>query len=320
MKISGISMVKNADKLYYPMDAAIQSILPIVDEFIIALGDNDKDDNTRSMIEKINDPKIRIIDTKWDIDKYPRGMENAHQTDIAKNEAKGDWIFYLQADEVVHEKDLPKIHKRCEELHNDFSVEGLLFHYHHFWGDYNHVHNSHRWYRDEIRIVRNDPDIHSWESAQSFRKIPDFDGLNYRQKENTTKLKVARVDAYIYHYGWVRPPRLMARKKTALDTIHKGKKKAEEINANLKLYDYGPLNKIPKFNGTHPKVMNSWIDKFNWKDDLFYSKNDYLKKGLKRNQIHPHEKIKYRIFSWIEKIFNKNRTIGGFKNYILLNR
>lgn len=311
-------MVKNAEKLYYPMDAAIESILPIVDEFIVALGDNDKDDNTRSMIEKINDPKIKIIDTKWDIEKYPRGMENAHQTDIAKNEAKGDWIFYLQADEVVHEKDLSEIQRRCEELNNDPEVEGLLFDYYHFWGDYNHVHNSHRWYRNEIRIVKNDPEIHSWESAQSFRRIPEFDGIHYRQKENTYKLKVAKVDAHIYHYGWVRPPRLMAKKKNALDTIHKGKEKANEINADLKIYDYGPLNQISKYKGTHPKVMKPWIKRFNWEKDLFYSKNDYKQKNLKRKEKHAHEKVKYRFLSWIEKTFNNNKTIGGFKNYILL--
>jgi len=178
MKISGFTMGKNALKLYYPMRQSVESILPLVDEFVVALGDSDADDITRAEIEAIGSEKIRIVDTVWDIEKYPRGMEHAHQTDIAMKHCKGDWLFYLQSDEVVHERDLEPIRKRCEELLDDHRVEGLLFRYRHFWGDYEHVQDGHCWYRKEIRIVRNLPEVHSWESAQSFRKIPDFDGVN----------------------------------------------------------------------------------------------------------------------------------------------
>ncbi|MGM0568950.1 MAG: hypothetical protein ACQESB_07040, partial [Elusimicrobiota bacterium] len=201
MKISGFSMVKNGVKLYYPVTQMIKSILPIVDEFVIAVGKGDSDDTTRREIESIKSPKIKIIDTHWDIEKYPRGMENAHQTDIAKEACSGDWLFYLQSDEVVHEKDLPVIKNACKKYLEDKEVEGLLFKYLHFWGDYQHYQGGHGWYKREIRIIRNRPDIHSWQSAQSFRKIPDFDGKSYRQKEGTYKLKVALIDAYIYHYG-----------------------------------------------------------------------------------------------------------------------
>ena len=107
MKISGFSMAKNANKLYYPVKQAILSALPLVDEFIIALGDSDDDDKTREEIESINSDKIKIIDTVWDIVKYPRGMEHAHQTDIAKDHCKGDWLLYLQSDEVIHENTFP---------------------------------------------------------------------------------------------------------------------------------------------------------------------------------------------------------------------
>jgi hypothetical protein len=313
MKISGFSMVKNGIKLYYPVVEMIESILPIVDEFVIAIGKGDEDDDTRERVAAINDPKIKIIDTVWNLKKYPRGMENAHQTDIAKGHCSGDWLFYLQADEVIHEKYLPVIRKRCEELLENEEVEGLLFNYKHFWGDYSHYHKGHGWYPHEIRIIRNRPDIHSWESAQSFRRIPDFDGIHYRQKENTYKLNVVKVDAYVYHYGWVRPPHLMVNKKKALDTIHKGNKKVKEMYAKVpKEFDYGPLNRLAVFNETHPEVMKEMISKMNWKNKLQYSgkPNPY-------REPHKHEKMKYRFLSFIEKIFNGDRQIGGFKNYIL---
>lgn len=314
MKISGFSMVRNGVKLYYPIVEMIKSILPIVDEFVIAIGKGD--DDTREKVEGINDPKIKIIDTVWDLEKYPRGMENAHQTDIAKNACSGDWLFYLQADEVVHEKYLDNIKTACEKYLNDKEIEGLLFKYRHFWGDYDHYHAGHGWYPHEIRIVRNDPDLHSWESAQSFRRIPDFNGINYRQQEGTHKLKVALIDAYVYHYGWVRPPNLMVNKKKALDTVHKGEKRvAEMYKGKSDEFDYGPLDRLAVFNETHPAVMSEMISKMNWKDKLQYSG-----KPDPSRELHKHEKFKYRLLSLIEKYVNGGKQIGGFRNYKLVRK
>jgi hypothetical protein len=319
MTISGFTMGKNARKLYYPMKQAVQSILPLVDEFIVVLGDSDADDKTREEIGSIGSDKIRIIHTVWDIEKYPRGMEHAHQTDIAMSYCKGDWLFYLQSDEVVHEDDLPVIRKRCEELLDDREVEGLLFNYMHFWGDFEHYQNGHCWYRKEIRIVRNRPDIHSWESAQSFRKIENFDGIHYRQKENTLKLKVADAHARIFHYGWVRPPELMNSKIKSFSMNHRGVKKVgemEKMDLFRGYFDYGNLVKLPRYTGTHPAVMKDWIKQFNWKDRLRFT-------GVRRSQnkmISKHDRTRYVIISWIEKNILFGARLGEFKNYILLKK
>jgi len=305
-------MVKNADKLYYPIKQAIMSILPIVDEFVVALGDCDEDDKTRQIIESINDEKVKIIDTVWDLKKYPKGTENAHQTDIAKENCKGDWLFYLQADEVIHEKYLENIKNCCEKHFETKEVEGIIFKYKHFWGDYEHYQNSHGWYNHEIRIIRNEKDIHSWESAQSFRRIPNFDYVNYRQQNGTFMLKVVEVDAYVYHYGWVRPPRLMKNKYKALANIHSENtdNKTEEPE-----YDYGPLDKLPVFSETHPAVMEDWIKDFDWKDKLQYSG-----KRNKDRKPHKHEKIKYRLATFLINKILRNNSLGDFKNYVLLKK
>lgn len=306
-------MGKNASKLYYPWKESIMSILPLVDEFIIALGDCDEDDNSRSIIESIASPKIRIIDTIWDLKVYPNGTENAHQTNIAKSYCTGDWLFYLQADEVVHENDLPLIKAKCQEYLHNKNIEGLLFQYKHFWGSYDKYHNSHTWYNKEIRIIRNQKDIHSWESAQSFRRIPNFNGQNYRQQEGTFKLKVAQIDATIYHYGWVRPPELMMLKQKSLDTIHKGKEKVLELEKQGRyIFDYGPLQKLTHFSGTHPEVMQNRIKEFNWVNSLQFSGK--VNKNRKR---HKHEQLKYKLISWIENKLLCGTKIGGFKNYII---
>ena len=314
MKISGFSFGRNTSKLYYPIKESILSILPICDEFVFILGKGDEDDNTLEILQSIDSPKLKIIHTEWDTEKFPNGMENAHQTDIAISHCTGDWLFYLQADEVVHEKYLPVIQKRCEELLNRKEVEGLLFKYKHFFGDYNHYINHHGWYQNEIRIVRNHPDIHSFESAQSFRRIPNFDGKSYRKSEGTHLLKVSTVDAYIYHYGWVRPPKYMQSKKKALDSIHKGDKKAESLYKERdEEFDYGPLKSMLKFKDTHPAVMADKMKDFSWASSLNYTTSKKPNRPLFK-----HEKLKYRVISWAERNLNAGKHFFPFKNWKVL--
>lgn len=312
MKISGFSFVRNGIKLYYPIVESVKSILPLVDEFVIAIGKGDEDDKTRDKIAAISDPKIKIIDTIWEEKYFKKGIINALQTNIAKDACKGDWLFYLQADEVVHEKYLPVIKTRCSELLKNEEVEGLLFRYKHFWGDYDHYHRGHGWYPFEIRIVRNRPDIHSWQSAQSFRRFDYYE--NPRQESGHHKLKVAKVEAEIYHYGWVRPPHFMQNKRRALDSVHWGLKRATKYyDKSSKEFDYGPMNLLATFKGTHPEVMQDMIEKMDWKAKL-----QYTGKKNPGRQPHKHERFKYRLLSCIEKYFARGKQIGGFKNYILL--
>jgi len=310
MKISGFSFVRNGISLYYPVVEMIKSILPIVDEFIIAVGQGDEDDTTRDRIVEIGDPKIKIIDTVWEEQYFKKGIINALQTDVAKKECTGDWLFYLQADEVVHEKYLPIIENRCAELLDNEKVEGLLFRYKHFWGDYDHYHISHGWYPNEIRIIRNRPDIHSWQSAQSFKSFDYYE--QPRQPEGHHKLHVARVDAEIFHYGWVRPPHLMQNKKRALDSVHWGLKRAKAHYQQAPTeFDYGPLNRLGIYKDTHPQVMQEMIAAFDWQDKLQYSGNPHPAR-----EPHKHETFKYRLITALEQMFG--RELGGFKNYILL--
>ena len=314
MKISGFSFVRNGIKLYYPVVESILSILPICDEFVIAIGKGDADDETRARVAALNNPKIKIIDTVWDPQYCKRGAINSWQTDVAMKECTGDWLFYVQADEVVHEKYLPVIQARCQELLNDKEVEGLLFAYKHFWGDYQHYQGGHGWYPFEIRIVRNLPHIHSYQSAQSFRYFETYE--HPRQETGTRKLNVAKVEAEIFHYGWVRPPHLMQNKRRALDSVHWGKDKAEEhYNKAPEYFDFGPLSKLTLFQGTHPAVMAELISSMNWQDKL----TQYGKPNPYR-ELHKHERFRVRVLSFLEKYLNGGRQYATFKNYRLLKR
>ena len=314
MKISGFSFARNAAKLYYPVKESIESILPIVDEFVIAVGDNDADDTTMAEIEKIKSDKVKVIRTTWDIEKYPNGTEHAHQTNIAKDACSGDWLIYLQADELIHENDHDEIVRQCEKYLGDERVEGFLFKYYHFYGDYWHHNDMHGWYPREIRIVRNKPDIYSFISAQSFRRIPDFDGLSYRDKTGTHKLNVVPIDAHIYHYGWVRPPHLMQKKSKYFYTTHLGKEGMEAKYAHApEAWDYGNMSRMTKYEGTHPSVMQDFIDKFHWDDQLNF-KADY-----KPNRpLWKHETLRNRLLTSVERNLLGGKTLFGYSNWKLL--
>lgn len=316
MKISGFSFIKNGQKLHIPTRQAIESILPICDEFVIAVGDNDPDDCTLDIIKSINSDKIRIIDTCWDTNTFKKNTEFARQTDIAKAACTGDWLFYIQCDEAVHERDLDKIRQACEDELNNPEVDGFIFKYHHFWGDFEHYQRSHAWYRREIRIIRNLPQIHSWKDAQSFRIFDEFNGTfeDYQRKEGSRKLRVKLIDAYIYHYGYARPPAVMSTKNRTSNISYHGEKGSQQMNSYLgNQYDYGPLNRINRFTDSHPAVMREWIAACDWKDQLQYSG-----KRSHHRPPHKHERLKYRILSAIENVFLDHDMIGGFKNYHLI--
>jgi hypothetical protein len=310
MTISGFTFIRNGGKLFYPVAESIQSILPLVDEFVVALGEGDADDNTLEIIKSIGSPKIRLVNTGWDTIAYPGGTEYAHQTDIAKAECKGDWLFYLQSDEVIHERDHEVIRSACEKYLNDRRVEGFLFHYYHFWGDYEHYLPFHGWYEREIRIVRNDPNIHSFGDAQSFRVIEGFDGKSYRKKEGTRKLNVILLPAHVYHYGWVRPPHVMDRKGKLMHSYYHGGEAPTEA-----AFDYGPMKRIPKVKGRHPAVMTRRIAQFGWASSLNYDRDQKPDRSPMK-----HERLKYRIITLIERILFGGRQALGYSNWNIIGK
>ncbi len=316
MKISGFTFMRNTSKLYYPFIESLKSILPLVDEFVIAMGDNDDGDSTLDDVIKLNEPKIKIIKSPWDTKLYPVNSEYAHQTDIAMKACTGDWLFYLQSDEVIHEQDHEEIIFNCKKYLNDYEVEGFLFNYLHFWGDYNHVQRSHGFYRNEIRMIRNKPEIHSWKDAQSFRKIPHYTGIytDYFVKENTEKLKVVKLKARVFHYGHVRPPDIMYRKAMMMRKTARGEGPSDYSGLDAsKLLDYGPLDRVSKFTETHPSIMEDRIRSMDWEHLL--QKSGPINKNRPLNK---HEKFRYKLTTFFENIIGKE--IGGFNNYKIVRR
>ena len=64
MKISGFIIIRNAVINDYPVVEAIRSVLPMVDEMIVSIGDSE--DDTLGLIQSIASDKIRIVHSVWD--------------------------------------------------------------------------------------------------------------------------------------------------------------------------------------------------------------------------------------------------------------
>jgi hypothetical protein len=255
MKVSGFTFIRNAVKNDYPVVQAITSILPLCDEFIVVAGNSE--DETRALIEDIRSPKIKIIDSIWDDSLKEGGKVFAEETDkaFAAISPDTDWAFYIQGDEVVHEKFHELIKSEMQSNLNRPEIEGLLFKYLHFYGSYDYYGDSRRWYRREIRLLKNIEGIKSYRDAQGFR-------LNDR------KINVKLIDAYIYHYGWAKPPKGLNNKIRNFNKFYHNDDWMKEHMPETYEFDYGNADRLVKFTGTHPAVMQKRIAVTGWKLDL----------------------------------------------------
>ncbi|MGA2685006.1 MAG: glycosyltransferase [Verrucomicrobiota bacterium] len=284
MKISGFTFLRNGQKLGYPFIASIRSILPMVDEFVIALGPCE--DDTEKMLHEIGDPKIRIIPTQWNERIRPgysvRGFVFGQQKTIALFNCTGDWAFYLEADEVVHEDDLPKLRAAMEKYLSDERVEAFAFDYLHFYGNQNTIAWSPGWYRSEVRIIRNT--IPVWSSESLF-----FNVVTSHKKSRYPR--AAHSGATIYHYGWVRSETQMDLKTAATHKFWD--------DTPVPVMDYTQIDPatLKLFTGAHPQAVQDWLPKA---EGIFRADPDHTPT--------PREK-KHRRLLWLEKTlglrFNK---------------
>lgn len=287
MKVSGFTFVRNAVKYDYPVIAAIRSILPLCDEVIVSVGNSD--DGTLELIQSINSPKIKIFHSVWDDSLKEGGRILAVETDkaFAHVSADADWAFYIQADEVLHEDGYPAIKEAMERYKDDSRVEGLLFKYRHFFGSYDFIGDCRTWYQYEIRVIKNDKKITSYRDAQGFRK-------------EGQKLHVKKVDAYIHHYGWVKDPEAQARKLNNSFQLYNGNNEEKmKTRVPINQFDYGEVESLERFTGTHPAVIRERIKEKNWQFEHDPSRKKFS--------------FKDGILYWIEK--KTGNRLFDYRNY-----
>lgn len=287
MRVAGFTIIRNALKYDYPVVEAITSILPICDAFYVGVGNSD--DGTKALIESIGSSKIIIIDTVWDDRLREGGKVLSVETNKVFDKIPDlfDWCFYIQSDECVHEEDLPKLKAAMLAAKDNKQVDGLLFEYKHFYGHYKYVGIGRRWYKDEIRIIRNDKRIRSYKDAQGFRTI------------DNKKLRVKKTWAFIYHYGWVKSPIAQQAKQASFHKMWHDDEWMKNNIPQVEEFDYNNIDLLAEYKGSHPKVFENRIRSAHWNFNYDRSK-------VKTN-------FKYRFLFLVEKL--TGWRIGENKNY-----
>jgi glycosyltransferase involved in cell wall biosynthesis len=246
LRTSGFTIIRNARRMGYPIIQSIKSLLPVVDEMVVGVGQSD--DDTVDLVLGLGDPKIKLFHSIWDETKTKGGLILSEKTNEALARCKGDWCFYLQADEVLHEQDYPAIQRALADNANDQKVEGLLFKYVHFYGAYDVVATARNWYRREVRVIRRESGARSVGDAQGFRV-------------GERKPFVREVDASVYHYGWVKPPKRMGEKNKLMFRWWHGNKFDDAFDDFSYKSSYG----LRQFSGAHPAVMKDLVATQDWK-------------------------------------------------------
>ena len=290
MKVAGFSIARNVLKYDYPIKEAILSVLPLCETFYVAVGKSE--DDTLNYIKSIAPGKIKIIETVWDDNLREGGkvlsIETNKAFDAIPNEY--DWAFYIQGDEVLHEKYRDEVRGAMEKWKDNKEVQGLLFGYEHFYGSYDYIGDSKRWYRNEIRVIRNDKNIRSYKDAQGFRTADD------------KKLAVKPVNAKIYHYGWVKPPKAQQEKQKSFHKMWHDDEWVKKNVGEADEFDYSQIDSLKKFEATHPSVMQERVNNTNWK---FHFDESMIKMSLKDKVV----KLLADKTGWIP---------GEYKNYRII--
>jgi glycosyltransferase involved in cell wall biosynthesis len=287
MRVAGFTFIRNGVTYDYPFIESLRSLLPLCDDVVVAVGAS-KDD-TRDRILALGDSRIRLTDTVWDDSLRSGGRILAQQTNIALAQVRADWAIYLQGDEILHEADYVAIREAMKQHSANPEIEGLLFRYVHFFGSYEYIGDSRRWYRKEVRIVRPGIGVESWGDAQGFR-------INGR------KLRVKEIPATVYHYGWVKPPEIQQRKQRNFNKYWHSDEWVSGHVSESPEYDYANGGRLKRFDDSHPSVMHERVALQNWK---FHYRPEMLQQSMRE-----------RMLDWIER--QTGRRIGEYRNYELV--
>jgi hypothetical protein len=286
--LSGFTLVRNAVKLDFPIVPAIRSVLEVCDEVIVNVGKSE--DDTRDLVASVNDPRVRILDTEWDFTK--KNIMLSIETQRAMDACRGSWGIYIQADEVLHEQGAHILKEKVAEWDGDARVEGLLVKYLHFYGGFDRIATSRRWYRREVRCIRLGKDIRPYQGAQGFRVGPEY-----------RKIRARVTDAEMFHYGWARPAKAIKEKLEISKTIYPwGGNRFEQEQARGSL-EWIPL--LRDFAATHPRAAREWIAERTHDPDRVIGPAFFKP-----------EHIRFYISDWIERL--TGARVFEFRNYVLV--
>lgn len=240
MDIYGFSLIRNGTIYDYPFRESLLSLHEICPKIYVAAGESD--DNTMEILKELD--FVEIIPTKWDLTRRTGGLILSEQTNIALNTARKNhpnaWGFYLQADEVLSNKETSQILSDLTEADKN-GFDSVRFRYLHFWHRYDRLLIEQRWYENEIRAFKLNSDITSVGDAMGFE--------NWKRDFKS--------DCHIFHYGHVREPEKYRLKMWNFHALYHPDEEIDELMEQSE-QEVESMECIP-YLGNHPKTMKHRI-------------------------------------------------------------
>jgi len=270
--------IRNGIYYDYPFKEAIESALPVADNIVICECFSDKD-NTLEELEKIQQQhpdKIEIVQHDWV--SGPRSFEKLSSIgNYASLFLDNEWVWQLQADEVIHEDSYKEIRERIQNTNPEISA--MKVHYKHLLANYETEFDF--CYTEIIRLAR---------KGSGWKLIGDACQLDREDKSGVQDTSIQ-----VFHYGKVHAGDVGWQKEWDFQQLFTDigfpdpKMKEMEKKFGEKYCDYVYLfessieeGKVRKFQGVHPLVMNRRIAEFKeggW--EQFVSR---MKEGLKLDE------------------------------------
>jgi hypothetical protein len=161
--ISCFMVVKDVLKPGYPFVEAIASVLPICDEFLLSEGYSK--DGTYEVVQELAklNQKIKVVRQKWPEKRSITVIGDV--TNAIRTKCKGDYIFSVQANEIVHEDSLKLI-----EALPEICPQAQTFSF-----PYVHLYRTYKFSEEfRLRFARNLPSIVATGDAWTLGPSKDF--------------------------------------------------------------------------------------------------------------------------------------------------
>ena len=249
--LSICTVCSNPLSMDFPLKECLESAAGIADEIILINADDiypcDTVGEVNFVISSLSQDiknKMKVYYLPWR-DSFRKNMSSIEMS-VAMSQCTGDYLIWLDADEVLHEKNYEDINKLINIGHDAYSFRTI-----HFYKDYNHYKTpSGHWYNHRPKLVRNNLGIssayQSWIENGEIKREFTADLVTWDYKPVHAFSKLTKIP--IYHYGYVRDTDKMTKKQNAIEKRHHPDYKyVDKIKWDMK--------GIKEFKGTHPKPM-----------------------------------------------------------------
>lgn len=228
MKLTGIMPLRNGVILSYPFELALRSLRRLCDEVVVAV-DPTSEDDTLARVRALGIVD-NIVESPWDMSNHgghEGRSEIARQTSIALAQASCPWVMSLQADEVLHEKDVDSLRREINRA-DAGGIHGIELTRLYFYGGLTRYRSD--WTLPLLRLFK----VGHF-AADGFCGAMGF--------VPTGPQRIARTDACIYHYSRVGDPAIVAQRVRNLDTFYHAPEVVAAPEA-VEAYDFGQLRKL----------------------------------------------------------------------------